>query len=106
VLPEKEILNFLPVGVLIRSFQLWTTTSHVISSRTRKSVGTLGLLEASMNPRCLKETISPGCGFHLFANSVVPAGATNRTPFGLIWKYFLVTFHNMLYYVQFTFPCA
>jgi len=32
----------------------------------------------------LKETISPGCGFHLFANSVVPAGATNRTPFGLI----------------------
>jgi len=36
-----------------------------------------------MNPRCLKETISPGCGFHLFANSVVPAGATNRTPFGL-----------------------
>jgi len=36
-----------------------------------------------MNPRCLKETISPGCGFHLFANSVVPAGATNRIPFGL-----------------------
>jgi len=38
----------------------------------------------NMNPRCLKETISPGCGFHLFANSVVPAGATNRTPFGLL----------------------
>jgi len=73
-----------PVGEMILSFHLYTTSSHVTSSRTRNNVGNLGLLETNMNPRCLKETISPGCGFHLFANSVVPAGATNRTPFGLI----------------------
>jgi len=75
----------LPFGVKIFSFQWWTTSSQVISVRIRYNVGILGLFEESMNPRCLKETISPGCGFHLFANSVVPAGATNRTPFGLLW---------------------
>jgi len=40
-----------------------------------------------MYPRCLKLTISPGCGFHRFPNSVVAAGAINLTPFGLC-------FHN------------
>jgi len=56
----------------------------------------LGLLDTNMNPRCLKETISPGCGFHLFANSVVPAGATNRTPSGLN-KLQLAWFHYCYY---------
>jgi len=73
----------LAIGVTIRSFQLDTTSSQETSVRIRYKIGILGLLETNMNPRCLKETISPGCGFHLFANSVVPAGATNLSPFGL-----------------------
>ena len=73
------------IGVTIRSFQLDTTSSQETSVRIRYKMGILGLLEASMNPRCLKETISPGCGFHLFANSVVPAGASNLSPFGLYY---------------------
>ena len=41
-------------------------------------------MEVNMNPLCLKLTISPFCGVHLFENSAVPAGATNLTPFGLL----------------------
>ena len=60
-----------------------------------------------MNPRCLKETISPGCGFHLFANSVVPAGASNRTALGLQrGSQNEQQILNMVeyFYAQFTFP--
>ena len=32
----------------------------------------MGRLLPNRNPLCLKLTISPGCGFHLFTNSEVP----------------------------------
>ena len=46
-------------------------------------MGALGFCVANMKPWCLKLTISPMMGSHLLRNSLVPAGATNRTPLGL-----------------------
>jgi len=70
-----------------RLFQLATTSSQERSVRSRYKVGILGLLDAKVNPLCLKETISPGCGFHLLANSAIKAEASNRTPFALHVKH-------------------
>ena len=54
--------------------------------------------------------ISPVWGFHLFANSDDPAGALNRTPFGLIANkelLFIFAFFQcliLIWYLQFAFP--
>ena len=45
--------------------------------------GIFGMELVGRNPLCLKLTMSPCCGLNLFTNSVVPAGATKRTPLGL-----------------------
>ena len=66
------------------SFQLLTTSSQVKSVLSLYNVGRIGFLLPSRNPLYLKLTISPIFGFHRLTNSVVPAGAKNFTPFGLI----------------------
>jgi len=73
----------LPLRMGFCSFQLLTTSSHCKSDLKRWRVGNLGFLVANKYPWCLKVTISPSWGSHLFANSDDPAGALNRTPFGL-----------------------
>jgi len=78
----KWPLNDLPLRGGFCSLQLFTTSSHDRSVRVRYKVGNLGFLEACRNPWCLKVTISPPCSVRL-ANSVVPAEARKRTPFGL-----------------------
>jgi len=92
---EKGKLNFnkfggggeggkiLPLKTGVFSFQLFTTSSHVMSVRILYSVGSLGLLEPKRNPRCLKLTMSPAFGVSLFKNSAVPGGPMKVTPFGL-----------------------
>ena len=82
------ILNKLvPEELGFCSLQLLTTSSHVRSGRNRNKAGNRGFLLANRNPRCLKLTISPILGSHLFTNSAVPGTAVNTTPFGLLRKY-------------------
>ena len=78
-----EVLLPCEAGLRLWSFQFLQTSSQERSCRSLYNVGNLGFCEACKNPRCLKLTISPGCGCHRLANSVVPAGAENRTPLGL-----------------------
>lgn len=72
-----------PVGESLPSLQSFTTCSQVRSCLTRSRVGNLGFFDAKRNPRCLKDTTSPGFGSHLLLNCDVPAVATNVTPSGL-----------------------
>lgn len=93
-----------PIDATFCSFQLYTTSSHVRSVRNRCSVGNFGFFDARRNPRCLKVTISPFCGFHRFPNSDVPAGAANRVPFGLEDMQVCVREEGTEVAVQFAFP--
>ena len=71
-------------ALVVGSLKLRTTSSQLISSRTRYIVDCLGLPLPAKNPLCLKLTIWPGRGSHRFTNSEVPGTAINETPFGLV----------------------
>ena len=78
------------------------------SGRRRCSVGYFGFLLVSRNPWCLKLTISPLCGFQRLLNSVVPAAAVNRMPFGLTGCHWISMIVNVKSeteaHAQFAFP--